>query len=282
MGVPKADHGAMSRALPAYGDQPGPLAIAHRGGAELAPENTLAAFRRSLDLGLRYLETDVRITSDGELMCFHDERLERCTTGSGTILERSRRELERVLVTGPDGQLDPIPSLEDALTAFPTARFTVDLKDRAAIAPMARLLQRPDFARRVCVAGAPDGWLELLRSQAPQVRTALGWRSLTTLISASRTGVPVPSRLVQGRFAHVPLHLGGVPIHSAALVRRARRLGVRVVVWTVDDPSQMHALLDMGVDGLITDRPDILREVMIARGSWRAMAPERAEPSSAR
>lgn len=258
----------MSGPVPRYGDQHAPLAIAHRGGAALAPENTLAAFGRSVALGVRYLETDVRLTADGELMCFHDEGLQCVTTGSGPFAQRTRAELDAVLVRGADGTLAPIPSLAEALEAFPEACFTVDLKDRAAIAPMARLLRREDYGRRVCVAGAWDGWLELLRSQAPHVQTALGWRSLTTLISTSRAGAPVPARLVQGRFAHVPLHLGRVPVHSAALVRRAARLGVRVVVWTVDEPAQMHHLLDMGVDGLISDRPDVLREVMLERGSW--------------
>ena len=136
---------------------------------------------------------------------------------------------------------------------------------------MARLLQRRDFAERVCVAGAWDGWLQLLASQAPHLRTALGWRSLVALISAAKAGVQPPSAAVRGRFAHVPVQLGRLPIHSESLVRRAHRLGVRVVVWTVDDPEQMHELLDMGVDGIITDRPDLLRAVMIQRGTWAPM-----------
>ncbi len=243
------------------------MAIAHRGGASLAPENTLAAFAMATALGLRYLETDVRLTSDGELVCFHDETLDRCTTGWGRVDAVSARRLRTVRVGGTE----PIPTLAEALEDRPEACFTVDLKERGAIAPMARLLQRRDFAERVCVAGAWDGWIEQLRSQAPHVRTALGWRSLTTLISASKAGVPVPAALVQGRFAHVPIRLGRMPIHSEKLVRRAHRLGIRVIVWTVDDPDLMHALLDVGVDGLITDRPDTLREVMIARGTWTPM-----------
>lgn len=254
-----------------YGTGPGPLAIAHRGGAALAPENTLDAFERSVALGVRYLETDVRLTADGELVCFHDEQLEARTTGWGRVADRTLAELRAVLVRGPEGRLAPVPTLAEALDAFPEACFTVDLKDQAAIAPMARLLQDPERARRVCVAGAWDGWLQLLRSQAPHVQTALGWRSLTTLISMSRAGVPVPAAMVQGRFAHVPLHLGRLPVHSARLVRLAHRLGVRVVVWTVDDPALMHELLDSGVDGIITDRPDVLREVLLARQAWRPM-----------
>lgn len=255
--------------MSSYGEESEPLAIAHRGGADLAPENTLAAFAMSTALGLRYIESDIRLTADGELVCFHDELLDRCTTGSGRIAARTSSDLRsRVRVGGTE----PIPTLREALETFPGTCFTVDLKDRAAIAPMARLLQRRDYAERVCVAGAWDGWLQLLASQAPHVRTALGWRSLVALITASKAGLHPPASVVTGRFAHVPMRLGRLPIHSPSLIRRARRLGVRVVVWTVDDPGTMHELLDMGVDGIITDRPDVLRTVMIARGLWTPMS----------
>lgn len=253
-----------------YGMESEPLAIAHRGGAHLAPENTMAAFSMSTALGLRYLESDIKLTADGQLVCFHDELLDRCTTGRGRLGERTLADLDTNVRVGGT---EPIPTLEEALTSFPDACFTVDLKDRAAIAPMARLLQRRDYAERVCVAGAWDGWLQLLASQAPHVRTSLGWRSLVALISASKAGVQPPAAVVRGRFAHVPIQLGRVPIHSPSLVRRAHRLGVRVVVWTVDDPHQMHQLLDMGVDGIITDRPDVLRSVLISRGTWTPMQP---------
>lgn len=251
-----------------YGEETTPLAIGHRGGAGLAPENTLAAFSLSTALGLRYLESDVKLTADGQLVCFHDELLDRCTTGTGRLGEHTLAQLRQKVRVGG---VEPIPTLEEALATFPDACFTVDLKDRAAIAPMARLLQRRDYAERVCVAGAWDGWLQHLASQVPHVRTALGWRSLVALISAAKAGVPPPASVVRGRFAHVPIQLGRLRTHSPALVRRAHRLGVRVIVWTVDDPLQMHELLDMGVDGIITDRPDRLRSVLISRGIWTPM-----------
>lgn len=269
-----APFAALTMVTMRYGETSEPLAVAHRGGAALAPENTLAAFAMATALGLRYIESDIKLTADGELVCFHDDTLDRCTDGTGRVGSYTLAQLRTVRVEGRE----PIPTLAEALESFPDACFMVDLKDQAAIAPMARLLRRRDLAERVCVAGAWDGWLELLRSQAPHVQTALGWRSLTTLISMSKAGAPVPARLVRGRFAHVPLHLGRLPIHSEKLVRRAHRLGVRVVVWTVDDPGMMHQLLDVGVDGIITDRPDILREVMIARGTWSPMPAGAAGP----
>lgn len=100
---------------------------------------------------------------------------------------------------------------------------------------------------------------------------------MAALLSAAKVGVQPPAVTVAGRFAHLPVRLGRLPFLSPALVRRAHRLGVRVVVWTVDEPAAMHELLDMGVDGIITDRPDVLRSVLIGRGAW---TPMRADSSS--
>jgi glycerophosphoryl diester phosphodiesterase len=205
----------------AYGSEPAPMALAHRGGAALATENTLAAFGLASALGLRYLETDVRLTSDGQLVCFHDATLDRVTDGRGEV---RHHDLARV--------------------------------------------RRKDVRERVCLAGAWDGALATVRREVPGVRTALGWRSLSALVSSSRTGARPSPRLATGEFAHVPLRLGRVPVFVERLVEGALRIGVRVVVWTVDDVCDMHRVLDAGVDGVITDRPDLLREVLIARGQW--------------
>jgi glycerophosphoryl diester phosphodiesterase len=140
---------------------------------------------------------------------------------------------------------------------------------------MARLLAaHPSWAERICVAGAWSRWLRRLQDEAPGVTTALGWRSLTTLIACSRGGVrPVGVGIAGGAFAHVPMRLGRLPIHSERVIARAHELGIRVVVWTVDDPATMRTLLDAGVDGIITDRPDVLRDVLISRDQWTPPAP---------
>ena len=249
-----------------YGDHPGPLAIAHRGGMALAPENTLAAFGRATSLGLTHLETDVRTTRDGHLVCFHDASLRRVTGHPGDVADLDLADLRRLRVAGTDR----IPTLVEAMAAFPQARFAIDLKDEPSVGAMALLLaQHPGWAERILVAGAWSRWLRRLQDEAPGVTTALGWRSLTTLIACSRGGVrPVGVRPGRGAFAHVPLRLGRMPVHSERVIARAHELGIRVVVWTVDDPGTMRSLLDAGVDGIITDRPDVLREVLIGRGAW--------------
>ena len=258
-----------------YGDGVGPLAIAHRGGAGLAPENTLTAFARATALGLRYLETDLRPTSDGQLVCFHDETVDRVTAARGRVATRGLRGLKTLRVNGSE----QIPTLVEALEAFPGARFTVDLKDESAIAPLVRVLRLPGVAERVCVAGAWDGWLGHVQREVPGVTTALGWRSMSALVGCARAGVRPPRALATGRFVHVPLRLWRVPVFGARLVHMAHDLGVRVVVWTVDAPTVMRRLLDLGVDGVVTDRPDLLREVLIARGEWTPMEPVRPRRS---
>lgn len=255
--------------MSSYGDHPGPLAIAHRGGMALAPENTLAAFGRATSLGLTHLETDVRTTRDGHVVCFHDPTLRRVTGHPGRVADLDLAELRRLRVGGTD----QVPTLVEAMASFPDARFAIDLKDETSIGAMARLLRaNPGWAERVLVAGAWSRWLDRLRDEAPGVTTALGWRSLTTLIACSRGGVRPPGLrvdvLARGGFAHVPIRLGRLPVHSERVIRRAHELGIRVVVWTVDDPATMRALLDMGVDGIITDRPDVLREVLVSRDQW--------------
>ena len=242
-----------------YRDRPGPLAIAHRGGAGLAAENTLEAFQRSYDLGVRYLETDVRLTADGQLVAFHDARLNRVTPAAGLVRSHTLGELAELPVLG--GQ--PVPSLPAVLAAFPRACFTLDLKTRAAVGPLADLLTATGLASRVCVAAARGRWLRELRELAgDDLCTALSWRDLAHLASRPRGSYGAAA------FAHIPLRLGQIPIFRDDLVARAHAAGVRAIVWTVNDADTMHRLLDAGVDGVITDRPDLLREVLVARGQW--------------
>lgn len=242
-----------------YVDAVGPLAIAHRGGAGLAPENTLEAFGRSYALGLRFLETDVRRSHDGRLVAYHDAHLHRISGARGRVRTTTWAELaELPVLTG-----GPVLELEALLAAFPRACFTLDVKEAAVVEPLAALLASDAGADRVCVAAARGRWLAELRDRVgPQLSTALSWRELARLTAAPR------ARYGDAAFAHVPLRLGRVPVFRADLVARGHDAGVRVIVWTVNDPTTMHRLLDSGVDGIITDRPDQLREVLVARGQW--------------
>lgn len=253
-----------------YGDASGVLAIAHRGGAGLAVENTMEAFARSYALGVRYLETDVRLSADGVLVVFHDADLDRVTDGHGSISKTTFGQLCRLRV----GKVHRIPTLTQVLETFPDACFTVDLKDERAMGELARVLIETGSTHRVCVAGAWDSWLRRLRDQVgPELTTALGWRQLSTLVASSHARVGLAGMRLSGAFAHVPLRVGRLPVYGERLIARARAVGVSIIVWTVDEPDQMHRLLDAGVAGIITDRPDLLREVLIARDQWTPPQP---------
>lgn len=259
-----------------YVEAGSPIGLVHRGGGALAPENTLAAFAYSASLGYRYLESDIRATADGRLVLFHDATLDRVTDGTGPVAAYTLRELRRLQVRGPDGwesdgDETAICSLRDALDAFPDACFSIDLKEPEAVGPLIRLLRRPGVARRVCVAGAWDGWLDQVRAEVPQVATTVGWRALVGLITCARLRVRPPRQLAKGDFVHVPVRLGSVDVYGDTIVSMAHDLGLRVVTWTVDDPDTMNRLYDAGVDAVITDRPDLLREVLLGRDAWVPM-----------
>jgi len=208
----------LRRGIRTVGDRP-------RGGSALAPENSLAAFGLSSALGLLYLETDIRVTCEDRLVCFHDDTLERVTAVTGLVRSRSLDELSALRING----IEPIPTFDQALDAFPGQCFTVDLKDQAAIGPLLKSLRRRGVAERVCIAGAWDGWISQVRCEVPEVRTALGWRSLTALLSCARTGLRPPRALATAPFAHVPVKLGRFPIFVERLVAMSHDIGVQVV-----------------------------------------------------
>lgn len=244
-------------------DWPGPIAFAHRGGASEAPENTMPAFEHAVSLGYRYVETDVHVTSDGELLAFHDDRLDRVTDGAGAVADLPWSTVQRALVDGRE----PIPRFEDLLGAWPDLRINVDPKHDAAVEPLAEALLRTGSVPRVCVGAFSDR--RLLRLQqlvGGALCTSMGPRQVARLMAASR-GMPPGGRLT-APCAQVPTHQGRVPLVTERFLAAAHRRGVQVHVWTIDDPAEMTRLLDLGVDGIMTDRPQVLKELLVERGQW--------------
>ena len=254
----------------AYLDWPGPVAMAHRGGAlhpdNLGRENTLAAFASAVGLGYHYLETDVRATRDGAVVVFHDAHLDRVTDRSGRIADLTLAEVRRARVAGTE----EVPTLSEVLEEFPEIRVNIDVKARAAIEPLASVLAAHRALDRVCVGSFSERRLRSLRRRlGPGVATAAGpvgvagERFLPGAMPASlRSPAPVlqiPEAVsVGGRVVHVV---------TPRLVEQVHRAGKHLHVWTVDQPARMHRLLDLGVDGLVTDRTDVLRDVLAERGT---------------
>jgi glycerophosphoryl diester phosphodiesterase len=249
-----------SRPRHPYLDWPAPLAFAHRGGASDAPENTLPAFQRAVDLGFRYLETDVHTTADGVAVAFHDDDLLRTCGRPGRISELTWRELSTVRVNGRE----PIPRLAEIFEAFPTARINIDCKSDAAAGPLGDELARCAVLERVCVAAFSDRRLVRLRRRFGRALcTSAGPVELGLL---RFTGVAPPGPLA----AQVPVTMRGVTVVTERFVRTCHRRGVEVHVWTIDDGDEMDRLLDLGVDGVMTDAPGALKDVLTRRGQWPA------------
>ena len=248
----------------AFLDHAGPLAFAHRGGAGDWPENTMPAFEHAVGLGYRYLETDVHATADGVLLAFHDDRLDRVTDRTGEIAALPFSVVAEARVDGRE----PIPLLEDLLGAFPDARVNIDPKHDDSVEPLIEVLERTRAVDRVCIGSFSDARLRTLRARlGPGLCTSMGPKEVARLRLDAISGRvhPTPTGCVQ-----IPESFRGVTVTNAAVVRAAHRAGLQVHVWTVDDPAAMHRLLDLGVDGLMTDRPAVLKEVLTARGQWVA------------
>jgi glycerophosphoryl diester phosphodiesterase len=278
-------------------DHPRPLAFAHRGGAALAPENSWRAFEHAVGLGYAYLETDLQATSDGVLIAFHDRTLDRVTGQSGRIARMPYRQMSGALIGGTD----PIPLLEDLLAAWPDVRFNIDLKDSPAIQPLARVLRRTAawdrvcvvsfsasrlraarrvFERQVCMAasligtavvrfGGPRAGAEAGPAAPPRAAAPGGSPAAQPgpVLAAPRHG---PHAALAERLARTGVRCAQVPasVATESFVGRAHALGLQVHVWTVNDTATMTSLLDIGVDGIMTDETVALRDVLARRGQW--------------
>ncbi|MFL6155695.1 MAG: glycerophosphodiester phosphodiesterase [Marmoricola sp.] len=245
------------------------IAMAHRGGAghpDLAGlENTARAFRHAVGLGYRYLETDVHATRAG-LIAFHDDVLDRTTDGTGAVAVAERSALGAARIGGTEA----IPMMADLLEEFTDCRFNIDLKGEGAGEALADLLDRTGAHDRVCVGSFSVRRLDAFRSRTGgRVATSAAPSEVAAFL------LPVPGRaarsITRGRVAalQVPHRRGPLPVVTGSLVRRAHAAGAQVHVWTVDEVDEMNELLDLGVDGLITDRTDLLKPVLESRGLWR-------------
>jgi glycerophosphoryl diester phosphodiesterase len=246
-----------------YLDHPGPIAFAHRGGAADGLENTMAQFRRAVESGYRYIETDVRATLDGKLVAFHDATLDRMADGTGRITDLPWREIRRARVAG----VEPVPLFEELLETFPEVRWNVDLKAESALHPLLNLIARTDSWDRVCVGSFSEPRIaRAQRLAGPRLATSYGTSGVLGLRLRS-WGVPATVRR-SAVAAQVPESQSGVPVVDHRFVRAAHARGLHVHVWTVNEPQRMHRLLDLGVDGIMTDHIDTLRKVLEDRGTW--------------
>ncbi|NHA67545.1 glycerophosphodiester phosphodiesterase family protein [Phycicoccus flavus] len=251
----------------------GPVGLAHRGGPGLAAnagvENTLAAFGRAVALGYRYLETDVHVTADGHVVAFHDDVLDRVTDARGRIADLPWSRVREARVAGTE----PVPLLADLLTAFPDTFVNIDVKADAALEPTLAVLRAHDALARVCLGSFSERRIRAARrALGPRVATAAGPVGVALLrFSPGPLAhlLHTPAPVLQIPAEHV---VAGrrVALVTPGLVRRAHALGKHVHVWfhagAREDAAEFHRLLDLGVDGLVADRIDVLAAVLAERG----------------
>lgn len=243
--------------------------MAHRGFSRDGLENTAAAFAAAVDLGYSYVETDVHATADGVLVAFHDYTLARVAGRDGDIGALPWSEVAQARIGGKE----PIPLFDELLETWPTLRWNIDCKSDAAAPLLAEAIERHRAWDRVCVASFTD--------RRRRAVLSLVTRPVATVASPGMVGA---ARLL-GRtpFARMPIGPADclqipersrrLPVLTATLLRQTHAAGAQLHVWTIDDPAAMHRLLDMGVDGIMTDRADLLKDVLIERRQWHEPRP---------
>ncbi len=265
----------MTRARRPYLDLPGPWLVAHRGGSLLAPENTLEAFDLAARLGADAIETDVRLSADGVVFVFHDEDTARLAGEPSTIEASSAAEISRLDAAysfSKDGGLSfpfrgkgvRVPALAEALASHPRMRFSIDAKtsDAALAEALARTIRDAGAGERVCVGSFSDVQARRLGALLPNTcrflpRLAGAWHVL-----AAKAGIPGALCPSGYDLAAVPRRSSGLAVVTPRVLRHFHGLGMPVHVWTIDDEREMRALLALGVDGLISDRPDLLARAL--------------------
>lgn len=236
----------------------------------------MEAFSGAVALGYRHIETDLHLTRDGTLVCLHDPTLDRTTDGSGPVSQVTFDELSELDAgyrhTGVEGTVFrgkgiQVPSLEEVVDAFPDVAFVVDLKTDDLVGPLVELIDRLGLHDRLIVGSFSDRRLAEFRAVVgPSVATSTGSALSRSWVFASRMGRGVTC---DAAALQLPRTSRGIKVIDRRLIDAAHALGLQVHVWTVNHPAEMAELLDLGVDGIITDRPDVLKGLLVERGAWQ-------------
>jgi glycerophosphoryl diester phosphodiesterase len=263
-----------SRYALSEGERARPLVIAHRGGAGLWPENTMHAFEGARRLGVDVIETDVRSTADGVLVLIHDASVERTTDGAGSVNEMTLAELKKLdagYSWSPDGGKSfpfrgrglTVPTLEEVFRAFPQMNFNIEPKQEtpSIVEPLCRLIGERGMTSRIVIGSFSDALMEKFRRACPEIATSASPIEVSQFLSLSKAAGEV-SRKFAMQALQVPEHAGGRRVLTESFVEAAHRHNLKVHAWTVNETADMRRLLEMGVDGLMTDYPDRLTELL--------------------
>lgn len=241
------------------------LAFAHRGGTTHAPGNTLAGFEHAIALGYRYLETDVHASRDGVLYAFHDDDVKWLVSRDCVFSDLSAADIDSIRIGG----MHAIPTMSALLEAFPEARFNIDVKVASAIDPLCDVIIATSSASRVCIAAFEDARLRAVVRKLKRARQDVCHS--VGMMNATRFRLGAYLRLPQWFSAgclQLPLNYGKIRLITLETVAYAHRLGLQIHAWTIDDTATMEELLDIGVDGIMTNDCARLKAVLLARNLW--------------
>jgi len=238
------------------------LAFAHRGGNEFAPENSFRAFKSAVDIGYKYLETDVHLTKDGFLIAFHDDTLDRVTDKSGLIRDLTLSEIKKAKIAGTD----EIPLLSELLNSFTDCFFNIDCKVDETVQPLINLINNKDFINRVCIGSFSQKRINFIRkSLGKEVKTSMGPAEviLSKFLSYTSLGYNFKSS-----YTSIPIRRYGIDLLDERNINYLKSNNQKVIAWTINDEDQMKMLINIGIDGIMTDNLTLLKKVLIEESLW--------------
>jgi glycerophosphoryl diester phosphodiesterase len=238
------------------------LAFAHRGGNEFAPENSFRAFKSAVDIGYKYLETDVHLTKDGFLIAFHDDTLDRVTDKSGLIRDLTLSEIKKAKIAGTD----EIPLLSELLNSFTDCFFNIDCKVDETVQPLINLIHNKDFINRVCIGSFSQKRINFIRkSLGKEVKTSMGPAEviLSKFLSYTSLGYNFKSS-----YTSIPIRRYGINLLEERNINYLKSNNQKVIAWTINDEDQMKMLINIGIDGIMTDNLTLLKKVLIEENLW--------------
>lgn len=263
---------------PYYENAPFPLVIAHQGGDDVRPGDTLAAFQHAVDIGADVLEMDAHITKDGQIVLMHDERVDRTSNGTGLIEDMTLDELKKLdaayFWSTDGGQTFPyrgqgvkVPALEELFQQFPQMRYVIEIKltQNPIDQPLCELIRKHNMQNKVMVASFHDEAMAKFRKTCPEVATSGSKMEVTPFVLLSKLFLTGLMRAPQFQSLQVPYETSesyGIPIMAEQFIKQAHSRNVRIEPWTVDDPELMKEYIRWEVDGIITDNPDQMLEIL--------------------
>ena len=262
---------------PYYDGVTGTLVIAHQGGDGVWPGDTMYAFEKAVEIGADVLEMDAHITKDGQIVLMHDEKVDRTTDGTGLIEDMTLEELKKLdaaykwsndggLTFPYRGQGIRVPTLNELFQKYPQMRYVIEIKltQNPIDKPLCELIRRHNMQSRVLIASFHDTAMQNFRVTCPEVATSASRGEVTKFVILGKVFL---SGLVAPKYQSIqppydPKESYNIPIMTKRFIREAHAKNLHVEPWTVDDPELMKQYIEWGVDGIITDRPDLMVKIL--------------------